>query len=205
MVHSWKIGGFIDVETTGLSYKKDEIVEFAIILFSFDLNTGHIIEIIDEYSGMREPSCPINWMAAKIHGITKRKVCGMSLDDSKIKEMINQAEFLAAHNAGFDYGFVSRYMESSAWKPWYCSMNGVDWKGMGFTSRGLQNLLKYHGIEIIRAHRALDDAKAALLLLSCSDTKGETYLKKMLKNGPYINKIKSDYIQAPLNVSTALD
>ena len=49
----------IDVETTGLS-AGDEVVELTAILFSFNRDTGEKVEILDEYSGLREPGCAIS-------------------------------------------------------------------------------------------------------------------------------------------------
>lgn len=44
------IGAFLDVETTGLG-RSDEVVEFAIALFAFDLSSGSAVDNVDHYSG----------------------------------------------------------------------------------------------------------------------------------------------------------
>jgi DNA polymerase-3 subunit epsilon len=196
---SWGIGGFIDVETTGLNPSKDEIIEFALVLFSFDRNSGEILKVVDEYSGLREPSCSISREASKVHGITKRAIRGMTLDKNRIEAMLEQTEFLVAHNANFDLGFVARLFPASTLKPWFCSMQGIDWKAKGFASRGLQNLLRDHGIEVAQSHRALDDAKAALTLLSRCSKNGETYFAELLRNGPLICIGHMDKVAATLD------
>lgn len=184
------IGGFIDVETTGLDTEKDEVIEFSMVLFSFNRATGQIMEIIDEYCELRKSSVPIDQGAAKVNGISRDDICGKVLDNARIEAMFEQAEFLVAHNANFDSCFVTRLFPSSASKPWFCSMQGIDWKSEGFESKALQKLLRAHGIQVVKAHRAGDDTKAALSLLSKCSANGEIYLLKLLRNGPINGKAK---------------
>jgi len=172
---------FVDVETTGLDPASDEIVELAIVLFAFDRETGTITGILDEYTGLREPSRPIPRQATAVHGITQRMVRGRRLDDARVRALLEQAEFLVAHNARFDRAFVTRLYPETAAKVWLCSMRGVDWRRHGHASRALQNLLAAHGIRVERAHRAGADCRAALALLSCRGRDGDTYLQELLR------------------------
>ncbi len=178
---SWRKAAFIDVETTGLNWAVDEIVELAITLFAFDPNTGEIKGIIDEYVGLREPTCPISGSAARIHGITKKMVAGKNLDRQRIEAIFEAAEFIIAHNARFDHGFVKRIFPSVLKKPWYCSMSGINWRKKGFVSKALQNLIRDHQIVVNGAHRAGADVKACLLLLSRIDSQGVTYLLELIQ------------------------
>ena len=176
--------GYIDVETTGFSPIKDEIVEFAISLFQFDRHTGEVKGIIEEYTGLRESAIHIPSGASKVHGITDVDVQGKFLDDKKIIQLINCCEFLVSHNASFDRGFVSRMYPINKSIPWLCSMNGINWYAKGFSSKGLQKLLIAHGIKPQRAHRAGDDVKMSIKLLSLSGTGGRTYLRELLDKLP---------------------
>jgi len=171
---------FIDVETTGLNPERDEIIELAITLFSFDHETGEIIECIDRYCDFREPTCSISREATAVNGITKRKIKDCYLDDRKIKEIIDKAEFIIAHNARFDASFVVKLFPLALSKPWYCSMNGIDWKAKGFKSKGLQNLLKDHNIQVNEAHRAGADVEASIKLLSRTNENEITYLFELI-------------------------
>jgi DNA polymerase III subunit epsilon len=174
------IAGFIDVETTGLNSNFDEVVELAIILFAYERETGHIVGIVEEYVGLREPSKPISPGATRVNGITMDEVRGKVLDDEKIIGMIERAEFLVAHNASFDKGFVCRIYRNAKAKLWICSMRGINWYEKGCNSRGLQNLLLTHGIKVANAHRADADVKAALRLLSLLGPNGKSYLAELL-------------------------
>lgn len=173
----------VDVETTGLSPRHDEIVELAAILFAFDRETGQIRGVVDEYTGLREPSVPISPEAARVNGITPEMVRGQRLDEARVEGIFRRAEFLVAHNASFDRGFVTRLFPGTKRKPWLCSMRHVDWRGMGFSSAALQSLLRRHGIAVQRAHRGSDDARATLELLSRRDADGRPYFYWLLQRG----------------------
>ncbi len=176
------IAGYIDVETTGLSANKDEIIEFAISLFCFEKSTYKIIGIIDSYCGLREPTIPIPPEASRVNGIYMRDVKGKDLDYERINYLINKAEFLISHNSNFDRKFVKILFPSVENKDWLCSMNGIDWYAKGFCSKGLQNLLSEHGIHPKSAHRAHEDVISAIKLLACSNENGESYFSELMKN-----------------------
>lgn len=179
---SFGLAGFIDVETTGLSPYTDEIVEFAMVLFAFDRTESTIVGVVDEYVGLREPGRNIPPQATRVHGITDADVVGQQLDHAKIKQLIQQAEFLVAHNASFDQGFVTRLFPVTQHKLWLCSMRNVDWYGRGYSSRALQALLQAHGIEVTHAHRGEVDVKAALTLLARPDSSGTPYFADLLRH-----------------------
>lgn len=177
------IAGFVDVETTGFSPVTDEVVELAICLFEFKRATGQITQIIENYVGLREPKKSIPAAATRVHGLKTADVKGKKLDHGIIESMIHKAEFLVAHNAPFDYGFMSRLFKICQEKPWLCSMRGIGWYQKGYPSMGLQNLLKCHGITPEKAHRAEHDVEAAIKLLSLSPN-GKTYFLELLHKLP---------------------
>lgn len=176
------IAGFLDVETTGLDASTDEVVELAFYLFEYRRDSGEITRILDRYVGLREPTVPISPGAARVHGLSMEELRGKSLDLDRLEKMMDQAEFIVAHNATFDRGFIKRLLKNSIKKPWLCSMSGIDWKGRGFVSRSLQSLLREHGIDVDRGHRADEDVRSALELLSRKDEQGYSYFYELLKN-----------------------
>ncbi|HBX22342.1 MAG TPA: DNA polymerase III subunit epsilon [Desulfotomaculum sp.] len=179
------IAGIIDVETTGFSPYKEEIVELGLVLFSFNCLTGQVIDLVDEYTGLREPAVPISRGASMVHGLDMNVLRGQELDQTRIRSMLGRAEFITAHNARFDYSFVVKIFDEAVQKPWLCTMNGINWSARGFRSKKLQELINQHGIEVQRCHRAADDAKAVLALLSLS---GQNYLSELLRSKP-LNQI----------------
>ena len=176
---AYGLGGFIDVETTGL-LNRDEIIEFSIGLFQFNWEYGEINKIIEIYTGRREPAVPIKKGAARVHGLTMTDVKGKKLNKTKIRTLIKQADILLAHNVSFDKRFVISFFPCARNKSWLCSMNGIKWNQKGFSSRGLQSLLKLHKINPGRAHRAEADVKASIKLLNYRKNNGETYFKELI-------------------------
>ncbi len=183
------IAGYIDVETTGLNEKKDQIIEFAISLLCFEKNTFNIVGIVDSYSGLREPTIPIPPEASKVNGIYMHDVRGKDLDYGRINELLDKAEFFISHNADFDRKFVRVLFPSVDDKEWLCSMNGIDWRSKGFCSKGLQNLLAMHGICPSSAHRASGDVESAIKLLTCSSENGNSYFSELVKGKIKVKKL----------------
>jgi|CZCA01.1.fsa_nt_gi DNA polymerase-3 subunit epsilon len=177
----------IDVETTGLDATRHEVLELAIMLFLFKRTSGQIIGIKDQYVGLQEPSQRIPLEATAIHGIHEKMVRNRRLDDHRIMSLMSQAEFIIAHNARFDYSFVTRLYPSTAQKTWLCSMLQIDWRSYGFYSRGLQNLLENHKLSVETMHRAQYDCQGILLLLNSKNSQGEHYLKELLLSLPCSN------------------
>jgi DNA polymerase-3 subunit epsilon len=170
----------LDVETTGLDNRLDEVVELGIVLFEFDRFTGEVFGAVDEYCGLRDPGCPIPPGAMQAHGISDADVRGQRLDDDKVRSLLGRSTLLIAHNAKFDRGFIERLYPESRRMSWLCSMEGVPWRRKGYPSRSLQNLLRAHNFDAEAAHRALDDARNTLRLLSHSQSDGRTYLADLL-------------------------
>jgi DNA polymerase III subunit epsilon len=179
LVHK-EVAGYLDVETTGLSPHEHEVIELALVLFTYNRNTGEIIEIVDEYVGLREPGRNIPYHSTSIHGLTMEDVRGHKLDHLKIEEMLSRTDLLIAHNASFDRSFLTRLFPETGEKQWLCSARGIKWKQKGFGSAKLQELLRCHGIKPKRAHRASEDVLCAINLLSMKNTDGKTYFSELI-------------------------
>ncbi len=175
------LAALIDVETTGFSPRWDEVVELALILFAFDRAAGGLLGIVEEYVGLRQPTQPIPAQVVAVHGITDDMVAGRRLDDARVRQLLDRAELLVAHNAAFDRGFVAALYSESRAKPWLCSLHDIDWRGCGAVSAKLPDLLRAHGIAGAGAHRGLVDGRATLDLLACRGRDGSTYFQQMLR------------------------
>lgn len=184
------IAGFIDTETTGLNSFDHEVIEFTIVLFRFDRDTGEILGIVDEYTGQREPMRSIPEAASKVHGIYKRHLKGKALDIDRITSLATQCEFFVAHNAEFDRDFVGM-----TGRDWYCSMSGINWRRHGYKSRALQSLLARHDIDPGQAHRSSSDVHAAIQLLSTKNPDGMFYFRELLDNDPLFPAMANKVIE----------
>lgn len=178
---------FIDTETTGLS-NEDEFIEITAALAEFDKQGN--VEILEEYTGLREPNVKLNPNAEKVHGISIEDLAGEKLDRDRLNNIFKRAHFITAHNASFDKRFLVKEFKQLNKKFWLCSMNGVKWKNRGFESKGLQNLLYDHEINVENSHRTKDDVMAMIQLLNCKASPRTTYFNQLLRN----SKIKQKSI-----------
>lgn len=172
---------FVDVETTGLSPEKDEIIELAMVPFTYGMD-GKIFEVEEPFQGLQEPSQPISAEITKITGIDQRMVAGRYLDHAMVEAMVSKADIVIAHNAGFDRKFLERLNQAFVTKPWGCSATQIDWKTEGFEGTRLGYLLCHAGY-FYDQHRALNDCHAAIELLSTSLPSSEKLaLQVLLEN-----------------------
>lgn len=182
-----KVGLVVDVETTGLSPKTDEMVEIAVKLFTFDQD-GQVLDIIDEDAYLREPlsaSARRNYeQAYRVHGIPFEEVEGKSFYDVKLKTYFHRADVIFAHNASFDRSFIYQMYPEVNDLSWHCTMRGVPWKEYGFSNSKLLTLLQAHYITDYQSHRAMDDITNLLELMKQQAPNGKTYLQQVLTKGP---------------------
>lgn len=188
----WGIGAVVDVETTGLSHLYHEIVELALILFAYDRACGEVTGIVDDYVSLRQPGRSIPREVIAIHGITDEMVLGKRLDAPRIEAMLARAEFIIAHNAGFDSKFVAKLFPACAEKPWLCSCHGIDWLGRGMPNKKLDTLIRAYGICDEEIHRAGDDALATLALLALKGTGGTTNLAELARRSGLLSTSAGD-------------
>jgi len=181
---SARLAALVDVETTGLSCARDRIVEFAGVLFAFDPKAGKVLAIIDEYATLSDHEVPIPRRTSDVHGIHEGMVKDRHLDPKRIDLLLADAEFVVAHNAKFDFGFLSLVSAVARSKPWRCSINGVSWASEGHSSAKLQSLLESYGIYPESAHRVLGDVLRTLELLNRPSSSGQPFLKQLVDSPP---------------------
>lgn len=147
----------LDIETTGLSFRTDKITEFGIL----KVKNG---QIIGEYETFVNPEVPIPEEVVKVTNITDDMVKDAPTIDKimpQVKEFIGDS-ILVAHNADFDIGFIKYNAEKL----------GIEIDNMYIDTLRLAKqvyselkrfklgkIAEYLGIEVIVAHRALDDVK----------------------------------------------
>ena len=155
----------VDTETTGLDWRAENIIELAMLSVDVDLHTGQPVGVVEVYEDFEDPGRPIPSEIVKLTGITDHDVKGQKLNEVKINAMVERADLIVAHNAGFDRPFVENRLEVFEHKAWACSFAGINWKAQGLGSAKLEFLCSELGW-FYDAHRAQVDCHALLRVLS---------------------------------------
>ena len=150
----------IDLETTGLEFDKDEIIEVALMRFQ----DGNPAESLDYL--VRPASVKLRPFIESLTGISQKE-----LDESedfaalagKIRSFIGDSP-IVAHNASFD----ARFLKSAFAKVGIDFENHPVWDSLTLSRIAFQDVPNHRldtlvaslGIEHSRAHRALPDAEA---------------------------------------------
>ncbi|MCU0657021.1 MAG: exonuclease domain-containing protein [Polyangiaceae bacterium] len=164
---------FLDTETTGTSAETDRIVEVGIII-------GQNGTVQRRYNWLINPRMPIPPRATEVHGISDDDVKDQPSFDQVAAEIfqILHGSLPAAYNAAFDRSFLRAEMRRAGLGDLENSppalRNGVEWVDPLVWSRHVNRQERSHklgdvaarlGVELQNAHRASDDAEAALLVL----------------------------------------
>jgi len=175
------VAACIDVETTGGSWLTDKILEVAVVLFRYDKIGGDILGITEVHSSTQDPQMRINPAAARIHKITPQLVIGSSARWEIVQRLINEADFLVAHNAAFERRFLGKIPELKIDKEWRCSCTLPKWTTVHRQpSTSLAALAEHNGIRYT-SHRAWSDVLATIALLTCkSPTTGRPFFADLL-------------------------
>lgn len=159
-------GIILDTETTGLDSRKDEIIEIGLIGFTFN-EAGEIGDVTGIYGGLQQPSIPIPADVTRLTGITDTMVLGQMIEMSAVRALIEPADLVIAHNAGFDRPFCEAFSSIFVRKAWACSNSEIDWSGRGYEGSKLGYLINQSGYFHV-GHRAVDDCFALLEVLALS-------------------------------------
>jgi DNA polymerase-3 subunit epsilon len=163
---------FIDTETTGRDPLKDRIVEIGIVF-------GKSGVVFDRKSWLIDPEISIPEETSAVHGIRDDDVRGKPRFEEVLQEVAAclVGSIPAAYNAAFDKAFILSEVDRCADVP--ASLppalrRNVEWLDpLVFAreiyrdeqSRALGDMAERLGITLERAHRATDDAEAALQVL----------------------------------------
>lgn len=160
----------LDLETSGLDWQKDQIIEVGAVLW--DTETGSPKKIINEL--IYHDNLVLPQEVQNITGIKPEdlKEYGVPLSDvlKTICQMEKKAEYLVGHNAtNFDSLFLNQaceaYQMPKLKKQWIDTLTDVPYQ-QEIKTRKLTYLASEHGFVNPFAHRALFDVLTMLKLLA---------------------------------------
>ena len=186
----------IDVETTGISYLNDKIIELGIVIVEYCPETGQVYRVLETYNELEDPGMPIPTDATKVHGITDTMVNGKRIIDAEIEKMLEEVSLVVAHNAGFDRVFVEARLPFFKEKAWACSYTQMPWKNEGFNAFSLEFLAYKFGFHF-NGHRAAMDCHALLEILQSELPASKGRGLKALLESAYTQDLKIYALSTP--------
>lgn len=152
---------FVDIETTGGSYRTSRVLEVAAIR----VENG---EITDEFSTLINPAAYVPRAITALTGITDEDVVDAPSFDTiadRFMEICEGAIFVA-HNVRFDYSFLKAELAAVGilFQPkLLCTVRLSRALYADRQGHSLAKLIERHNIPFHNRHRALDDARAIYL------------------------------------------
>ncbi len=190
----------LDVETTGRDASVDRVVELGIVV-------GRRGEVVAKYNWLINPGMPIPAEVTAIHHITDEMVADKPRFETIAHEIAAALKGCvpAAYNALFDRAFLmsefSRAKADTTGVP--ALTREVEWLDPlvwareiqeGEKSRSLGDVATRLGIALENAHRAQDDAEAALRVLYAlgTDSRIPTAYGAMVQEQRRISQVQAD-------------
>ncbi len=159
----------LDTETTGLSPKRERIIEIGAVLFEN-------AQPVREFSTLINPGIPIPAASTKIHHITDDMVSDLPAETEAFYQFLEFCQsagpgriIFCAHNAPFDFSFLKTSLNRLNIEASFLYMDTLRLARTHL--RGLPNykqetLELYLGLHNEKAHRALSDAKVCGQILA---------------------------------------
>ena len=95
-----RLGLLVDVETTGLDPARHEIIELAMVPFTYALD-GRVFEVGEPFHQLRQPADRIPPEITAVTGITDEMVAGKAINPAEVSAFAAPAALVIAHNAAF--------------------------------------------------------------------------------------------------------
>ena len=153
---------FLDFETTGLDFDRDEVIEIGLRTIAVNKKNYKEFYTVKEYESYNDTDLKIDEEITMLTGITKEMVSGKKIDWEIVENILKISDVMVAHNASFDRWFLEKNIDCK--NVWACSKADIDWKDRGFLNTKLELLSIWHGF-YYDSHRAMNDVNATIHLL----------------------------------------
>jgi DNA polymerase III subunit epsilon len=185
---------FVDIETTGGSYKNSRVLEVAAIRYE----NG---EVTKEFTTLVNPDVYIPASITTLTGIRSSDIVDSPRFEDiadELFEVLDGAIFIA-HNVRFDYSFLKNEfaLAGIAYSPkLLCTVRLSRALYAEHKGHSLAALIERHAIPVLARHRALDDAQAILYFSQLAyDEHGPVAFQEALGR-----QLKTQYLPPNLNI-----
>ena len=160
-------GLYVDCETTGTDPEHDDVIEIALLPFTYTFE-GRIVHVLhhEARAWRSDPGRPLPPEIVALTGLTDEMLRDQRIDADAANALIGGSNLLIAHNARFDRAFFEKTLPAARDAAWACSFAEVPWTEAGFPSRALHCLACSYGVYARERHRALADCEVGLWLLA---------------------------------------
>ena len=194
-----KIGVFLDIESTGLSYTEDKLIELGMVKFEYS-DDGRIFRILEEFNSYQDPGIDISKFITDLTGINNEMVKGHKINETQLALFLEEVDIVIAHNAKFDRAFFEISFPSIKPKVWGCSASDVNWRQEKIESSKLEYIAYKYNF-FYEGHRAIIDCLVGIHILSQKlynskqlvlkqllDNAAQVRFKLWAHNAPYASK-----------------
>jgi DNA polymerase III alpha subunit (gram-positive type) len=156
---------FFDLETTGLDFKRDRIIEFGGVVYDFTTN-----EVIEKHSFFINAGKQIPKNIEKLTGISNTAIIESGVSEQVLFDTVSKYftsnTLLVAYNIHFDINFMYELLKRFKLKiknPNLLDMLTVYRENHEFPHK-LANAIEKYNIPVKPTHRSLDDTEAMVIL-----------------------------------------
>ena len=197
----------LDTETTGISLKNDEIIELALLHVQPDGGECRITGEYDELIRL-SPGRILPPKITELTGISREMIDAEGVSKESAGEALSGLlslgrTLLVAYNAQFDMCFLYYFLMRLGLQDRLRNIKMLDamtvYKDRRAYPHRLCNAIEEYGVDAVNSHRAIDDTKAAFLLLcAMAEEKDDLlkyinlfgYNKKYGVSGPRISSVR---------------
>ena len=153
----------VDLETTGGIYNKEKIIEIGLIKYDGS-------KVIDTFEKLINPFVKIDPFIEKLTGIKNNELKSSKGFNSYSADVYNflKNSTIVGHDVKYDYRVLKNELKKNNFileNEFLCTLELMREYYPNLNSYKLKTLSKIFDINLVKHHRAMDDAKATLELL----------------------------------------
>lgn len=165
----------LDLETTGLSFRQDQVIELGAVRW----DGGEVTEEVEDLIRL-EPGTNLPRKITELTGITGQMLSAQGVSKEAAAEdlhrlLAGEDRLVVTYNAQFDLNFLYYFLKRYGDPAWLRGVRMLDaltvYRDRRPYPHRLENAIAAYHLEeaAVNSHRAVDDAKAAALVLQAME------------------------------------